>query len=212
MLRRYLLLAAVAVSLLSWRAPLRQGEGGFNGNGLIKETLGDLGYAGRWIEGSLRYQLVGKRVHYMKGEHSWSGEVLNVKVHPFSAENNVKRKITVHVRTMISMGDNQNTIAYISLDQISGIMKEAHPLIGSSIRVSYNDRTIALPSTPAGMFLAGEANTIVAVYSDGYLEVDVTGAAIGTGTDEVAAGTVFIHMEDIIRDEKLQIVSKLDLE
>ena len=225
MWRKVLLLSAVAVVLLAFRAPLRQGKGGFM-DGLIREKIGKVGATGKWIEHSLREQFVNKRVHYMHAEHSWSGMVVGVTMQPASADGRA-RKILVTVATMKGMGDNktgedeENTVekdygssAVILLDQISGIMKEAHPYVGSSIKVSYDDyRPSILPSSPSEMFIAGAANVIVAVYSDYYLEVDVTGMALATDPNtEIASGTVFIHIEDIIRDENLQIVPRLDLE
>ena len=226
MWRKVLLLSAVAVVLLAFRAPLRQGKGGFM-DGLIREKIGKVGAAGKWIEHSLREQFVNKRVHYRRAEHSWSGRVVDVAMQPASADR--ERTILVTVATMKGMGDKiktgegeEDTVekdygasAIILLDQISGIMKEAHPYVGSSIKVSYDDyrSNILLPSSPSGMFIAGAANVIVAVYSDYYLEVDVTGMALATDPNtEIASGTVFIHIEDIIRDENLQIVPRLDPE
>ena len=105
-------------------------------------------------------------------------------VQPARADSSV-REILVVVATMYGMGDKTKTgegeentdekdyglSKIIPLNQISGIMKEAHPYVGGSIKVSYDYRPNVLPSSPSEMFLAGEANVIVAVYSDGYLEV-----------------------------------------
>ena len=225
---RLLLLGICALLLVAFRAPLRQGKGGFMNHGLIREKLGKVGAVGKWIQSSLQDQLLGKRVHYMKEGHSWSGRIIAVIVQPITSENSGARKISVIVETMAGMGDKPKTgeaeentteqdygsSATIRLDQISGIMKVAHPYVGRSIKVSYDDvRPLVLPGSPIEMFRAGEANMIVAVYSDGYLEVDVTGVALGTDPDkEIASGTVFIHIEDIWRDPGLEIVHSSDLE
>ena len=224
---RLLLLGTCALLLIAFRAPLRQGEGGFM-DGLIREKLGKVGAAGKWIERSLQDQFLNKRIHYMRGEHSWGGRVIAVIVQPITSENSGAREIRVIVETMAGMGDNPNTgeakenttkqsyssSATITLDQINGIMQAAHPYVGRSIKVSYDDvRPQVLPSSPVEMFRTGESNMIVAVYSDGYLEVDVMGMAIGTDPDtEIASGTVFIRIEDIWRDPNLDIVSGSDLE
>ncbi len=224
---RLLLLGTCALLLIAFRAPLRQGEGGFM-DGLIREKLGKVGAVGKWIERSLQDQLLNKRIHYMRGEHSWGGRVIAVIVQPITSENSGAREIRVIVETMAGMGDNPNTgeakenttkqsyssSATITLDQINGIMQAAHPYVGRSIKVSYDDvRPQVLPSSPVEMFRTGESNMIVAVYSDGYLEVDVMGMAIGTDPDtEIASGTVFIRIEDIWRDPNLDIVSGSDLE
>ena len=214
MCRKFLLLGAFSLLLVAFRAPLRQGKGGFM-DGLIREQLGAVGTAGRWIQRSLQDQLLNRRVHYISGEHSWSGKVTAIKVNPTTTSG--PRDIHVTVETMASMGDKSragNDRAIITLDQISGVMKVAHPYVGRNIKVSYDDiRPLVLPSSPVGMFLAGDTNMIVAVYNDGYLEVDVTGMALGTEPDKtIASGTVFIHAEDIIRDPDLKIVSSNDLE
>ena len=232
MFRRFLMLGGLALLLVAFSAPLRQGKGGFK-NGLIREKLGKKGAAGKWIERSLQDQLLNKRIHFMRGKHSWGGRIIAVLVQPATAEDSGVREIRVVVETMAGMGDKPNTgeakenkeedsttekdygdVATITLDQISGIMKEAHPYVGSSIKVSYDDvRPLVLPSSPIEMFRTGALNMIVAVYSDGYLEVDVTGVALGTDPDtEIASGTIFIHIEDIWRDPDLQIVGSRDLE
>lgn len=231
MLRRVSLLVALTLLLVAYRAPLRQGKGGFM-DGLIREQIGELGAAGKYVARTLQDQLLGKRVHYMQGDHSWSGKVTAVRVQPFTTDgDNSAREIDVKVETMAGMGDkitageggggttteqNYGNSATIKLDQISGIMDELSPLIGSRIKVSYGDvRPAILPRSPIDMFLWGDhySNTIVAVYTDGYVEVDVTGLTLGTNPGTaIASGTVFINIEDIIRDEKLSIVTSLDLE
>ena len=75
---KVLLLSAVAVALLAFRAPLRQGKGGYQ-DGLIREKIGKVGAAGKWLEVSLRDQFVNKHVHYRHGEYSWSGKVVGVR-------------------------------------------------------------------------------------------------------------------------------------
>ncbi len=218
MLRKVLWLVPVVLLLVAFRAPLRQGEGGRTGKGVIFEETGKKGAAGRWIERSLRDQYLGKRVHFVRGKHSYSGKVTNVKVQPTSG--NERRLVRVTVETMASMGDRLETAegearedrgnsATINLNQISGVMlDEAHPYVGAWIEVSYDDiRPQILPSDPAGMFRRGAPNLIVAYYSDGYLEVDVTGILVGTNPGTATmSGTVFIHAEDIVRDEGLNIV------
>lgn len=229
MLRRVLLLVVLGLLLVAYRAPLRQGKGGFM-DGLIREQIGELGAAGKYIQRALQDQLLGKRVHYVQGDHSWSGKVTAVTVQPFTSDrNDSAREIDVTVETMAGMGDKikageggggttaeQDYLdrATIKLDQISGIMDEASPLIGSRIEVGYDDiRTAVLPSSPIDMFLTHSSNMIVAIYSDGYVEIDVSGLSLGTNPGTaIASGTVFINIEDIIRDEKLTIVSSLDFE
>lgn len=227
MLVRYLLLVTVAVLLLALRAPIRYGEGGFAGKGIIWEQLGELGAAGKWIQSLLRDQLVGKRVHYMKREHSWSGKVMAVEVQPFTEPTDNPRSIKVTVATIAGMGDqitetefprqeDYGSKAIISLDQISGIMQEGHRLLGNSIKVTIPDDVVhpqIVPSTPVEMFIRGNPNTIVAYYSDGYLEVDVNSLGdIGSSNSATFSGTIFIHVEDIITDPNLDIVSSTDLE
>ena len=229
MWRRMMLLVIMGLLLVAYRAPLRQGKGGFM-NGLIRERLGELGAAGKYTERALQEQLLGKRVHYMKGEHSWSGKVTAVAVQPFTTDKDGSpREIDVTVETMAGMGDrieagegespttaeqNYGNEAAIKLDQISGIMDETSPLVGKQIKVSYDDIVIAvLPGSPIEMFRSHNPNMIVAVYNEGYLEIDVTGLTLGTNPGTaIASGTVFIHIDDIIRDEKLEIVGSLDLE
>ena len=212
MLKRYLVLAAVAVSLLAYRASVRQGEGG----GLIREKLGELGAQGKAIENALREQYIGKRVHYMEGMLSWSGKVIAIDVLPITEINNNPRSVSVTVETTAGMGEEGGSSATITLDQISGIMKEAHPYVGSTIKVSYDDiRPQIIPDSPREMFVRGYPNLVVAFYTDGYLEVDVKGMTMGKTTDGspiTTSGTIFIHAEDIMRDEGLQIVHPIDLE
>lgn len=229
MCRRFLLLGTIALLLMAnYRAPVRQGKGG-SWDGLIREKLGELGAQGKWIESSLRERLLGKRVHYMKREHSWSGKVIAINVQPITESNDSSRAVRVTVETVAGMGDmleeskdkefpnqddysSQSTIA---LDQISGIIKEAHPYVGRTIKVSYDDIWPAdLPNNPSEMFARGYPNIIVAAYSDGYVEVDVKGYAgkLPDGSPVTSSGTVFIHMDDILHDTNLQIVSSLDLE
>lgn len=228
MWRRMMLLVVMGMLLVASRAPLRQGEGGFL-SGLIRERLGELGAAGKYVERALQEQLLGKRVHYTKGEHSWSGKVTAVAVQPFTDDRDgSSRGIDVTVETMAGMGDKLkagesggNTAeqdygneAAIKLNQISGFLDEGSPLVGQHIKISYDDiRPLVLPGSPIGMFLTGSPNMIVAVYSDGYLEIDVTGLTLGTNPGTaIASGTVFIHIDDILGDEGLEIVSTLGLE
>ena len=215
MLVRYLLLAVVAVSLLAYRASVRQGKGGFL-DGLIREKLGELGAQGKVIENSLREQFIGKRVHYTEGMLSWSGKVIAVEVLPITEINNSPRSISVTVETTEGMGEAGGSSTTITLDQISGIMKETHNYVGSTIKVSYDDIYPAVtPNNPREMFVRGYPNTVVGFYTDGYLEVDVKGKDVGKTTDGSSvtdSGTVFIHVEDIIRDDNLRIVHPRDLE
>ena len=193
MWRKVLLLSAVSVALLAFlRSPVRQGKGGnYGGGGIIKEKLGELGAAGNHFQELLQDQLVGKRVHYVDRKHSWSGKVIAVEVQPFTEHTDDPREVKVTVETMAGMGDQITAKEYptqddygskatISLDQISGTVREAHPDIGSSIKVTIPD-DVAFPemepTSAVGMFTRGYPNMIVAYYSDGYFEVDVTSHA-----------------------------------
>ena len=109
--------------------------------------------------------------------------------------------------------------ATISLDQISGIMQEAHPQVGSSIKVDHSPGEdgiqiafpMDIPGSPSVMFVRGYPNTIVAYYSDGYFEVDVN-ESVETNSEHTSSGTIFIHAEDILNDPRLEIVTSSDAE
>ncbi len=206
----------VALSLLAARAPLlRHGGGGVAGTGLLFTLVGEQGASERWVKRVLADQLRGKYVHYVRDEHSWSGKVVDVTVLPPSADAKRARQIELTVESASGMGDKGDARvdfddrATIPLEQVSGLRKEASRYIGA--RIKYRDdaamHSSPLPDNPAAMLRAGYPNTVIAFYSDGYLEVEVTGLLISTGSGTaVASGAVFIHLEDIIHDDRLEIV------
>ena len=221
---RYLVLAVVAMSLLAanptFRAQVRQGEGGFL-KGLIREKLGELGAAGKWLQASLQAQWLDKRVHYIRGEYSWGGKVIAVEVQPYTEHTDDPREVKITVETMAGMGDQINekeqpseedfgSEAVITLDQISGAMI-ANPVVGSSIEVTIPDDVAfpaVMPSSPAEMFYRGYPNIIVAYYNDGYYEVEVKQPETGlpNPSPHTTGGTIFIHATHILHDPQLKIV------
>lgn len=195
------------------RASLRTGKGGVGGEGLIAGSCeGESGPYRQWTQDMVSAQHLGKRIHYLRGEESYSGKVINV--YAFIAVDDTHG---CHIRVKLVVdaildGNREETAdgatgsQVIDLRQVGGTLIVGHRHIGSSIRVSYDVPPAGEIKSPADMFVRNYPNMIVGIYSDGYLEVMVSGHVFGDKSTSLVSGAVFIHIDDIVTDWKMDII------
>lgn len=194
------------------RASLRTGKGGVGGEGLVAGSCeGRSGPYRQWTHDMISDQYLGKRIHYLRGKESYSGKVTHI--HAFIAVDDAHG---CHVRVKLVVdavlsGNSEETTAsdgyqVIDIRQVSGKLIEGHRHIGSSIRVSYDVSPEGEIKSPADMFVRNYPNMIVGIYSDGYFEVMVSGHVFGDKSTSLVSGAVFIHIDDIVTDRKMDIV------